>query len=170
MLDQEEYDGLEFLLYSTMVGDRKKELAEVDRLVEEQLVEARYDPSGWSARNAKNVRKKFGHRVVKFILNRHPAARGLTQEDKDLVRSIARGDSRAFGNEDGTVGITPENAKKWHDRINRILPVLKVIASFTPVPYNFGVIGVIVLLVIIDENRLKPYIVETAMGMFLAAA
>lgn len=174
MLDQEDYDGLERLF--EMRSGRDEDLAEVERMVEEQLAEARADFAGWSARNARNTKRRFGHRVVKFILNHHPAARGLSREDKDLIRRVAAGedvsrvDPIVVRGADGTVGISPENAKKWHDRIQRWLPVLKIIATFTPVPYNFAVVGVIVVLVIIDENRLKPYIVEQVFVVYARAA
>lgn len=156
MLDQEEYDGMEFLLESMIPVTGTEE---VDLAIETELEYARADFAGWSEQNARKIRKGIGHRVVRFILNRHPAARGLSREDKDLLRGIGT----------GKVRITPENAKKWHDRISRWLPVLKAIAQFTPVPYNFAVIGLIVTLIIIDENRLKPNIVEAVCASLMAA-
>lgn len=156
MLDQEEFDGMEFLLGSmTPVTGRE----EIDLLVERELALARADFAGWSESNSRDIKRRFGHRVVRFVLNRHPSARGLTREDRDLLRGVASDEVR----------ITPESAKKWHDRVNRWLPVLKIVAQFTPVPYNLAVVGLIVLLVIIDENRLKPNIVEEMARMFLAA-
>lgn len=156
MLDQEEFDGMEFLLGSMAPVTGQEE---IDLLIETELEHARADFAGWSEKNARDIKKKFGHRVVRFLLNRHPSARGLTREDRDLLRGVAS----------GKVAITPENAKKWHDRVHRWLPVLKVVAQFTPIPYSFAVVGLIVLLIIIDENRLKPNIVEGVARMFLAA-
>lgn len=168
MLDQEDFDGLQYMMDKGALRTFLSK-TDVDARIEAELVDMYADPVGYTSRLRKSSRKAFGHRGVKFLLRFHPAARGLSREDRDEIFALATG-ARSFSD---TVGMSPEQKKKWHDRIQRWLPILKVIATFTPPPYNLGVIGFIVLLIWIDENRLKPAeqeVVALVCGVFQRAA
>jgi hypothetical protein len=143
---QEELDGLEAYLAATFTVAGIGPVSSVEAVIAQGLAECRADPVGYVTRTRRN--RKRGGAVLRFMINRHPAARDLGPEDREeLLRFASTG---------LPVGMSPEQKLKWHTRINRALPILKVVAQFTPAPYNFAVIGVIVLLIWVDENRLKP--------------
>ncbi len=83
------------------------------------------------------------------LMRRHLEVRDrLEASDVDQMVGLASGNI--------PVDMSDERNAIWHARMPKILAVLKRVAQYTPVPYNFAVILIIVILIIIDENRLTP--------------
>lgn len=121
---------------------------ELEQYEADEMAKAIADPLAWARQNKDAMRRAMRRPGVRILLRRHPEARRqLHFDDAEAIEGLVS---------NGMVGLTDEQKKKWYDRIQRALPVLKIIAEFTPPPYNFAVIGVTILLILIAENRLKP--------------
>lgn len=119
----------------------------VNKLVDRELEKARADPVKWGGENRGVIRRASRRPLV---------ARKLAQDVPEFSEQEHAENLVAF-DVGGPFGEWDEERKaKWLKWIERILPVLKVIAAVTPPPYNLAVIAVIVVLTLIAENRLQP--------------
>lgn len=106
------------------------------------------DPQGFVRSHHRGVTRALGRPRVKGEFDARVGAGELQVDDIVLLTGLSEGRL--------PVGMSDEDKAKWHARIQRILPVLKVIAQFVPPPYNLAIIALIVILTIIDQNRLTP--------------
>lgn len=131
----------------TGAGDMEAVEAEIAR----RLDEARADPQGFAKAN-RGLKGVLARRAFRRRLRRDPEMQALSNED--FAAGELWMDSVVSG--EPLVGMSDEWKERLHRWIQRALPVLKIIASLAPEPYRAIMFGIIVLLVLIDERRLKP--------------
>lgn len=116
------------------------------------------DPHGFVRTHHRGVTRALGRRRVREELDSRVGVGELQPDDLVLLLGLSEGRL--------PVGMSDEDKEKWHQRIQRILPVLKIIAAIVPPPYNLAIVALIVILTLIDQNRLTP----AQLGWVLSAA
>lgn len=123
--------------------------------LDEQLTLALADPIGWSQAHREDIKRASRRRRVRELLREAPELAEF--DDATHADGVAWLDAV----EDGTVGsfvagMSEERKAKLHKWIQRALPVLKIIATFVPPPWSFAIVALIIVLTLIDQNRLTP--------------
>lgn len=118
----------------------------------DELTKAQADPDTWLADNRVAIQAAMRRPIVRLLLRRHT-------ELHDLVGQEMLG---VFGGTNThVVDMSDEWKARLHNWVQKALPILKLIATFVPPPYNFAIMAITVLLILIDTNRLQPTVVAS---------
>lgn len=129
----------------------------IQRRLDEQLTLAMADPEGWTRANREGIRRTALRPRVRERLNEECPEFTDAEHGEFLAAFVEHGVNAPVGE------WSDEKKAKWHKWIQRAIPVLKVIAAIVPPPYNLAVIAFIVVLTLIDKNRLTPKQLATIM-------
>ena len=121
--------------------------ARLQKKLDKALAEADADPVAWVGRHREDVQ---------LAARRPRIARKLAEEVPEFTEQEHSEFLTRYLEGTNTVGMSEEQKAKWHLWINRVIPVLKVISAVVPPPYNLAIIALIVVLTLIDQNRLQP--------------